>query len=79
MESIENLTVKNCSEGVYIENSVIREFRRAMFEGNGHEGKINGGAVEVVGSEVGFMESVFRENIAHDGGAISFTCKSMAL
>ncbi|CAI2373860.1 unnamed protein product [Moneuplotes crassus] len=79
MISITNMNVLNCQDGVYIESSTVELLQNSSFENNGNSSKINGGALHITNSDVTLSNNIFRQNTAHDGGAIAFTCTSTSL
>lgn len=77
IHSISRFDMANCSQGIYIEGSQIHSLDESTFQNNGGSQKLNGGAIHMMNSEIMLSNSIFSENLAQDGGAISFQCSSL--
>lgn len=76
---ISGLYMRNCTEGLYIEESTVLLFEKSTFEDNGGITQLGGGALYVKNSDVSISNSTFKENTAQVGAAIYFTCSSITL
>ena len=74
---IDRLEVKNCSEGIVIKSSEVKEFRNSTFDQNGGGAIFYGGALKIRNSNITFINTSFTQNTAQSGGAIYFTCSSI--
>ena len=74
---IDRLEVKNCSEGIVIKSSEVKEFRNSTFNQNGGGAIFYGGALKIRNSNITFINTSFTQNTAQSGGAIYFTCSSI--
>ena len=75
---IDTIEIGNCSEG-YIFINTIFKVKNSLFYDNGGKDILTGGALKIIDSVAVVENSTFYKNLAHSGGAIYFTCSSMAL
>ena len=75
----DSMSIRNCTSSLYIRSSTISEMKNSTFAKNGNGNIPLGGAMQISDSSITMKNSTFTENTAISGGAIYFTCSSMAL
>ncbi|CAI2375458.1 unnamed protein product [Moneuplotes crassus] len=76
---IDQIDIKNCSEGFLIQLSTINLVQNSIFHQNGKSNLLLGGGIQMEDSSVSIRNSTFSNNIAYVGGAIYFSCSSTVL
>lgn len=76
---LENVEIRNCTEGIEIRSSSIDSFRGSNLTNNGGESLLLAGAIKIIDSLVNMINNTFNSNTAVTGGAIYFTCSSLTL
>lgn len=72
------IVIENSLEALTVEGSTVSEFRNSSFIKNGGTTTLTGGSLKVIDSIVSMANNTFLSNTAHSGGAIFFTCSSLA-
>ena len=74
ISEIRNITVQNCTSGLFIGRTVINLLTLSKFEKCGGTTIMKGAALEIEKSNLTITESIFQENIASRGAAINIEC-----
>jgi hypothetical protein len=69
---VKHLTIKNCSQALFVKNSNVTTISESEFINNGNNEIRKGGALHLLKSNVTLINSIFQQNTAIDGAGIYF-------
>ncbi|CAI2360413.1 unnamed protein product [Moneuplotes crassus] len=75
---IQNLEVSGGKQALEFTNSNLLKMKNCSFSNNEETGTSRSGAIQILNSKINIEDTVFRNNSADSGGAITFECTSMA-
>ena len=73
------MDIQNSFKAFHIVESKVSIIKNSLFNHNGGENSITGGAFEIYNSDVNIQNTNFNDNVADTGAGIHFNCNSMTL
>ncbi|CAI2368076.1 unnamed protein product [Moneuplotes crassus] len=75
---IQNLEVNGGKQALEFIDSNLLKMKNCSFSNNEETGASRSGAIQILNSKINIEDTIFRNNSADSGGAITFECTSMA-